>query len=347
MLKKLFLFVSILLAYLLLTGCSNDKFEIEGALSDAGTKNIRVVYMNEAGVQSSWIPVEKGRFKLVGVSADYTVISIYNHQREFITRTAVKNGDNVKIRGTIKHNHLIEMKGNDVSKEWSEFRRENHRLYEEDDKIHALDKKIEKYIEENGDKITSLLLLLYDYSNINDIKKVHQLLGMIEEKSRPASIMQAYTEMNAELSKKSKRKTYHSMMFFNPKDSLESFVPLRSKVSVMCFWGINDDDRKENIDSLNNLYEDYKGKKQLQIADIMMDSDTSRWKKALRREDTPWKHYWVVGGIMNKSIADLQIKKTPTFIVIDSIGESIYIGDSISKVTSSVRERLVKSNTNK
>lgn len=348
MLDYVYKYVLLILICTFSIACNNDKFVLEGALSDAGTKNIRAIYVNEAGVQSSWIPVESGRFKLVGVSPDYTIVTLYNSQRELITRIAIKNGDNVKLRGTIKHKYLIEMKGNDASVEWNDFRRENHRLYEQaEENAGVLDDAIETYIKDNSDKISSLLLLLNDYSSLDDASKMHSLLNMIDEKARPASLMRAYTEMNSELSRKSKRKNYHSLLLYTPEDSLEAFIPLRAKLSVMYFWGINDNDRKKYVDSLEVLFNDYKDKKQLQIADIMMDSDTARWKRTIEKEDKEWKHYWSVGGPMNKSIVDINIKKTPTFVVIDSVGEPLYKGDSIVKVMSAIRERLVKSESKK
>lgn len=333
----LFGFLLFLVTFL---SCSNDRFKIEGALSDAGKKTLRGVYVNEAGVQTQYATVEGNRFTFEGVSSMLTIFYIYTAQNKLLTKVVMKNGDGLKMRGTIKHNYLIEMKGSDENEDWNNFRRENHLLYQEE-KTKELDKKIEEYIKINGDKMASLLLLLSDYSSLDSSKHVHDLLNKIDEKVRSASILKAYTEMNASLTlTKEDRKKYHSFMLYNENDSLESFIPLRSNMTVLCFWVNDDESRTSIIKELDTLYTDYKKKNKLQIADIMLDSDTTRWKRTLRREKTDWKHYWAVGGIMNKSIKELMIKNTPEFIILDSIGQQLYRGDSISVVSRMVREHF-------
>lgn len=340
MLNSLFKVLYSALLLLVLISCSKDSFKIEGALSDAGKQTLRGVYVNEAGVQTVYATVEEGRFTFEGVSSNPTIFYIYNSQNKLLTKVVMKNGDGLKMRGTMSHNYLIEMKGSDENEDWNNFRRENHLLYQEG-KVEELDKKIEEYIEANGKKIASLLLLLSDYSQLDDSKRVHDLLNKIDEKARPASILNYYTEMNSSLTPSNEnRKKYHSFSLYNEKDSLESFVPLRNNMTVLYFWGNEDNSRTANIKELDTLYTDFGGKNKLQIADIMVDSDTARWKRSLRREKTEWKHYWAVGGLMNKSINDLMIKSTPQFMILDSIGTQIYRGDSISVVSRMVREHF-------
>ncbi|MBQ7941264.1 MAG: DUF4369 domain-containing protein [Muribaculaceae bacterium] len=322
-----------------LMGCSSESFKLEGNFPDAGEQTFRAVYVNEAGVQTIKALVEEGRFTMEGVAPNYTVLYLYGKNDKFIAKVAVKNGDNIKMRGTIKHSNLIEVKGSDVNEDWSDFRRENHLLYEEG-KEHLLDKKIEEYIEHDGSRMAGLLLLLCDYSHLDDTKKVHELLNKIDEKARPASVLKAYTEMNAMMvAKNEPRKRFNSMMFYNENDSLEAFVPVRSYISILYFWGI-DDARKDIVTELDSLYAKYDNKKQLQIVDVVLDSDTLKWKRALRRENTEWTHLWAVGGIMNKAVVDLQIKSTPEFFVLDSIGQPIYRGDSIEAVSKLINSKL-------
>lgn len=340
MLKRLFQILYSVLFLLLIVGCSNDNFKIEGALSDAGKQTLRGVYVNEAGVQTVYAVVENGRFMFEGVSSNPTIFYLYNPQNKLITKVMMKNGDGLKMRGTINHNYLIEMKGSDENEDWNNFRRENHLLYQEG-KTKELDKKIEEYIESNGKKTASLLLLLNDYSQLDDSKRVYDLLNKIDEKARPASILNYYSEMNSSLSPTGEnRKKYHSFMLYNENDSLEKFVPLRNNMTVLCFWENEDNSRTAIVNELDTLYTDFGGKNKLEIADIMLDSDTARWKRNLRREKTEWKHYWAVGGLMNKSINDLMIKSTPEFMILDSIGTPIYRGDSISVVSRMVREHF-------
>lgn len=342
MLNKILAWILILCASFSLVSCSSDSFKIEGFLSDVGEQNLNVIYFNEAGVHKIKVPVQEGEFKVEGVSPNYTVVLIYNSADKLLAKAMVKNGDKLELRGTMKHNNLIEIEGTDVNETWSDFRRENHLLYD-DEKAHLLDKKIEEYIKANGDNEVCLPMLLYDYSRLDDTERVHELLNMIKEDIRPASIMKAYTDMNSMLSSNNEPKErFNSMMFYNEKDSLETFSPMSSKMSVLCFWDIEDDSRADIIKELDSLYTNYKGKKQLQIADVMLDNDTAKWRRALRREDKEWKHYWAVGGIMHRSVKNVHVLSTPHFLVLDSIGQPVYNGDSLANVSRLVKTRLKK-----
>lgn len=343
--NKIFFGILMLLACAVCASCNSDSFKLEGALSDVGERSLHAIYVNEAGVQKVVIPVEAGRFEMEGVSSNYTVLYLYNDGNKLLTKAVMKNGDKLKLRGTMKHNNLIEMKGSEVNEDWNNFRRDNHLLYE-DGKEEQLYKKIEEYVEANGDKMSSLLLLLFDYGRLDDTKRVHELLNMIKEDARPASIMKVYTEMNAVLSWKGEPRTkFSSFKFHNEKDSVETLMPARSRMTLLCFWGLDDDSRNDIADGLDSLYYDYKEKKQLQIADIVLDSDTARWKRTLRREGGEWKHFWAVGGIMNKTIEDFQVRFTPEFMLLDSVGQPVYRGDSLSVVTEMVKAKLIKSDS--
>lgn len=340
--NKIFNTVWALFLCFVFAGCSSDSFKLVGEIPDAGDQSLSAIYVNEAGVQTMTAPVVEGRFEMEGISPNYTVLYLYDGKKNLITKVVLRNGDKVELKGTLKHSALLDIEGNDAVEDWNKFRKENHLLYSEDGEEEALDNKIEEYIESNGDKMASLLLLLHDYSDLSDTKRVHELLNVIQEDKRPANLMKAYADMNAEMQKKSTRTKFHSFELYNEKDSLVLFMPLRSHVSVMYFWGVDDDGRKGVISEMDSLYKKYDDKKLLQIADVVIDSDTVRWKRILRREKKEWNHYWAVGGPVNKAIADLEIKSSPVLLVLDSIGQEIYRGDSIGAVTRLVKARLDK-----
>lgn len=345
MLNKIFKSLMLVALCCCIASCSSETFKLEGELPDAGEQTLRAIYVNEAGVQTVMLPIVEGRFEMEGVSPSYTVLYLFDSKRKPITKVILKNGDKVKIKGTVKHSALLEIKGNDVVEDWNKFRKENHLLYSEEGNETELDTKIEDYVENNGDKLASLVILLHDYSNLSNTERVHELLNMIEEEKREAQLMKAYADMNAELLKKSDRAQFHSFEFLNEKDSVQVFMPVRSKMSVIYFCSNDDADRKEIVTELDSLYSHYGDKKKLQVADVMLDSDTTRWKRSVRREKKKWKRYWAVGGMLNKSLKDVEIKSTPEFMVLDSVGQSVYRGDSIEVVVRLVEEKFGKKET--
>lgn len=342
---KIFKSIWVSVLCFILMGCSNENFRIVGELPDAKEQSLSAIYVNEAGVQSVKIPIVEGRFELEGLSPNYTVLYLYDGKKNIITKIVLKNGDKIKIKGTLKHRALLDIKGNDVMEDWNKFRKENHLLYSEEGNETELDTKIEDYVENNGDKLASLVILLHDYSDLSNTERVHELLNMIKEEKREAQLMKAYADMNAELLKKSDRAQFHSFEFLNDKDSVQVFMPVRSKMSVIYFCSNDDADRKEIVTELDSLYSHYGDKKKLQVADVMLDSDTTRWKRSVRREKKKWKRYWAVGGMLNKSLKDVEIKSTPEFMVLDSVGQSVYRGDSIEVVVRLVEEKFGKKET--
>lgn len=328
-----------------LCACSNDSFTIEGVLTDVGDRTVRAVYVNEGGVQSVTMVPENGRFKIVGVSPNYTVVHLYNQQNAVITKVVMKNGEDLKLKGTIRHNYLIEMKGEDVNEDWNAFRRENHVLYSEN-REDELNEKIEAYVKENPDKMASVALLINDYSLLDDSVKVHELLTGINEDVRHASLLKAYTDVNALMSVKAEdeKRKWISIKFYNQNDSIKELKADAGKMSVLYFWRTTDESHKDIVKELDSLYYNYmrtsKGKKQIQIADVVLDSDTAAWKRAIRNEDKDWQHFWAVGGHMNPTVSEMCVVKSPYFKVIDSMGQIAYSGDSISCVSALMKEKL-------
>ncbi|MEE1337591.1 MAG: hypothetical protein UHD04_01425, partial [Muribaculaceae bacterium] len=188
--------------------------------------------------------------------------------------------------------------------------------------------------------------ILFDYNNLDNSTKAHELLNSLDEKAIPTSLIKAYSDIKA-LTKATKddSRIYHSLQFYNQNDSLTSFMPLRGKISLL-YFADKDDDRKPIIATLDTLFYNYKntpkGKTQLQIADIMLDNDTMSWKRTLRGEDTDWQHFWAVGGIMNPTVNEMLVTRTPYFIMLDSVGHTIYRGESIDSIMAIADARLIK-----
>ena len=117
-------------------------------------------------------------------------------------------------------------------------------------------------------------------------------------------------------------------------------------MSLLYFWERDNDNHSAVITKLDSLYYNYmktsKGKTQLQIADVTLYSDTISWKRTLRNYDKDWKHYWAVGGVMNSTVNDLLVTSAPHFLLLDSVGSTLYRGVSIEEPISIIESRLVK-----
>lgn len=341
MLNKITLYICALMLVVMMAACSNDKFKMVGEFPDGKDQTLIALYVNEAGLQEVNIPLVEGKFEFEGYSPNFTVVHLYNDKKKLITEVVLKNGDKLKLKGTLKHAALMEITGNKDVEDWNKFRKDNHLLYSEDNTEVELDKKIEAYIEANGDKMASLLMLIYDYSDLTRTERVNELLNMINEECRAASILKAYTDMNAEWDKKSEKTLFPNLEFYNEIDSFVSLATEKSNTTIIYFYNADDDKKLVNR-RLDSLYTAHDKKGELQIADVVMDGDTLRWKRTVKREKYMWNRFIAVGGFMNPNVVDLDVKTTPNWVVLDSVGAKLYQGDSIECVIKTVSARLDK-----
>ena len=55
-----------------------------------------------------------------------------------------------------------------------------------------------------------------------------------------------------------------------------------------------------------------------------------------------WGHYKAIGGVVDKTIVDLNVKGSPYFIVADSTGTQIYRGTQFDKLRDILNKKKIK-----
>lgn len=325
---------------LMATSCKDEFFTIEGKFTDGGTQNIRALYVTDyETLQSEWITMTNGHFELTGINYDWTVVYLLNNRKDIIARTAVKNGDNITITGSMSDpNHII-IEGNDANEEWNQFMTQNAALYSSPDRT-PLNNAIEKYIDANPDRISSTLLLLNDYTNLPNTTSVDSLFKRISIDARPSGLVNNYFALQQQLDSEKSSNNIPSLMLYNSQDTIISIITARYKASLMYFWDNRDSNRRNSIDKLKQLYDKYEENGRLQIVDIMMSPDSTGWKKRLERDSTEWKHYWAPGGTLNRSLVNINISSTPYYIVVTSMGKQLYRGNSIDKAVAATDKQM-------
>jgi hypothetical protein len=325
--KKLLPIMTLLLIIVaMMASCSGKKFKIEGRFDDGGSQNIRIVYVGDSGVSAQWVPMVNGLFKFEGSSGDMTVVYIFDQMKRRIAHIAIENGDHVKLRGKMAEPYKIKMKGTGINERWSEFLNDNAKAFG-DGNNYMTDIAIESYIRKNNDDVVSTLLLLNDYSTLANTKKIDKLLATIDKDAKPESLMRSYNAMLASQHATGAGEV-RSLSLFSSRDSIEVLNPSNSKVTLLYFWSNDDNMHKLDIEAIKTFANKYKGTKDVQIADILMEGDSTMWKSKIKADGGAWLHYWAVGGPMNNSIQNLQINSTPCVIVANSQGRQLYHGNS-------------------
>lgn len=326
-------------AALAATSCKDEFFTIEGTLTDGGTQNIRALYVTDyETLQSEWVTMTDGHFEFTGINYDWTVVYLINNKKDVIARAAVKNGDDITINGSMADPHHIIVEGNDANEEWSQFMVQNAALYSSPDRT-ALNKAIEEYINANPDRISSTLLLLNDYANLQNTTSVDTLFKQIGIDARPSGLVNNYFALSQQLDNEKSNKNIPSLMLYSSQDTITTILTSRYKATLLYFWN-EKDSRKNIISKLKQLYKKHEEGGRLQVIDIMMSPDSTGWKKTLDGDSTEWKHYWAPGGTLNRNLANIGINTIPYYIVTTSIGKQLYRGNSIDEAIATAEKQM-------
>ncbi len=321
--RIIYLIIS-LLSLLALGACGNGKFDIEGTLTDAGTQNLRFIYVSDGAVNSAWTPSVGGKFAMQGRAKDLTVVYIYSSKMKFITHVAVKNGEKIEINGAISDNYKLDIKGSKINDQWHGFIRQNAADFAGGNN-ERLDKAIALFVSNNPDNVVSTLLLTCDYSDIRS-PQAAQLLSSISEDARPSQLTDLYgSEMQAVAEKEA---SVASLSLRNDKDSLELFDTKKHPKNLFYFWYFDTEKRTDNIRALRNFVKKHND---ISVADILLRNDTLGWKSIVKADSSSWRHYRAIAGTVDRTIEGLNVKGDNFIIVADSAGRQLYRGFSVDE----------------
>ena len=73
--------------------------------------------------------------------------------------------------------------------------------------------------------------------------------------------------------------------------------------------------------------------KRLQVADVLVDGDTTVWRATFKADSTDWTHFWAPGGPNGRYMNTISTFTTPRYLLIDSLGIYNYRGESLAELT--------------
>ncbi len=327
---------------LILVSCSSDHFTIKGELEGIGTQNIRVLYLtDDERVESEWVTVTDGRFEFVGSNYDWTIVYFIDNNKKIIARAAVKNGDDISIKGSVENPYGINVEGTDENEQWYDFINGNAKLYGQSDR-RQLNAEIEKYVTDNPSEISSTLILLNDYSNISGMTSVDSLFKIISIDARPSGLVNNYYALSQQIDKEKRSRSINSLLMYSSLDSMITFSVSKYKASLLYFWDKNDMNRTDIVKGLKELQKKHEKSGRMQIADVMLSTDSLHWKEYIEKDSTTWMHFWTVGGSLNRAISNLDISSSPYFVVTNSLGRQLYRGNSFENAVKAVDAQMSK-----
>lgn len=304
---------------LALMSCSSDSFKIDGNIAHVEGA-VRIIFLGDSGMVDQLVNLDKkGHFSFEGEAAEPAIVNILNNKSERLAIMVAKNGDHLKVKGDAAKPMSIKVKGNALNEDWQLFRNE-HAAFYTDPNPSRLDAAIEKYVRENPADVLSAILLMTDYSDYSDRAKIDKMLQGIDLKARPASLVSHFTERAT--ARNTNMPRLISLKLAKTGGVFEE-IPLMDHVTLISLWANPQNDRNALIQQLETLDD------QIQVLDVLTESDTLRWHKTIAGDPQSWKHYWAPSGPLEMGIQLLGITTMPWFAVTDSTGMVTYSGSSL------------------
>ncbi len=327
--------IGVLLAVMamMLCSCSNT-FTIKGRIKGLGDQMLHVAYATPQGVKDAMVPAQADRFEFKAKleSDDWTLVYIYDMQSQPIAHFAVEQGSKVQVRGDLSQRHNLEVKGPDVDEQWYKFMAQHSADYDNPNHDN-LDRAIEKYVADNPDDLVSTLLVLCDYSRLNNEARMKQLLSKLTEK--PEGLMASYDALQQHVAKP--KTAIASLLLYESAGDYAAFSPTTASASLLYFW-TGTPSASAEMSQVKQLGQSSGNR--LLIADVFIDPDTMSWRGILKSSGTQWKHYWAPAGPLDRQLQGLDLRSTPCYVVTDSAGKIVYNGAEMSQAQAAVSRLL-------
>lgn len=333
--KKLSLYLSFLLA-LVLMACSNDtKFKIEGEVAGNRTMNLRIIYFGNDNINSVLTAARDGKFVFEGSVPKGTIVEIFDNDYRVMGRLFAENGDKLKVKIDPKSPYACEVEGNEISQRWCKWNAENATTLNSRNSA-AINALISKYVKAHKDDILSTLLLISCYDASLNPAEATQLMASINKEARLLAPVDAWTAGNAHVRDVSVKAKVLPIRYMDDKDSIRSFSVKGKRLSLLAFSDRKSGRRDSIIPAIRRM------RKRVNLLDMSTDIDTMAWRRSAREDSVEWSTAWVAGNVAAPGVDRLGVSSIPYFIVADSTGQQIYRGRSIKRAEAVVDSILKK-----
>ena len=334
------------------SGCLKNRFSVTIDLQtpDSRTSNTyRMLYYasddKKGWITETAITVTAGKGKEELITRNPTIVWIFRGGNKPITAFYAERGDDIEIIGKSADPLDWEIKGNELTEEWSKWRLENVKTLRSGN-AKAINAAIKKYVEAHKDGQLSTVLMLTTFNRYADESLFVKLWNMIDEDAKEPKLLTAIGRADQLTgSKADSPQAIKQLQLHTSADTIIERKMQDAGATVLYLWHGDDYSRPQDFDTLRTLYKKYRADSRLQIIDIMLDRDTMSWSSrlgtdSLKAPSTRWLHAWAPGGEMHSSIEKLRVRHTPATIVLDSRGAERFRGESVSKAAGAAEKVL-------
>ena len=341
---------------LMLGSCVKNEFKVDFEFPKDHIGNYLLSYYAWDSHKGRWIErttsIQEGVASVDGVTRLPTLVYVSDASQSGNSMIIyVERGDKIKISGDGRDMASWSVTGNKLSERWSDWRKD---AYTQKKDTVAFHKSIGQYVKKNPKDELSAILLLTEWNRRKDPEGFVTLWNSIDKGSRGQQLVEmcgvsdllgtefiTTAEGTLEYAKDPGVKTLILRSRDNGVDTLKFTRP-----SLLYFFTENNTARRETIDSVKMLVKAYPDSSKRVMADIYVDSDSTTWVNAIRRDSVKGMvRAWMPRGVVSEEMVRMGVTRLPWYIVKDKGAKEVYAGDDLAKATAAFRKLMGKPDT--
>lgn len=339
-------FITSLLA---LSACGNNSFTLEFNLPPQVNTNYTVTY--HASDKRGGITVEtvaavlNGKAMIKGTTVNPAIIYISSPGKQDIA-LYVERGDKIKISGNSTNPFSWDVKGNKTDEMLTAWRLENQDVLSKGD-AGDINRAVAAYVRANPSSHVAALLLLTTFSRLHDEALFRSLWLSLDEDARQpkwVNLVARADQPGMNVTTPGKLKSIAVRSLHHGVDTIRTDS---TSATLLFFWHSSFPDRKEYIDSIKSLSEEFTDSASRVIADICLEADSIAWRAPLKSDSiSNVIRGWLPAGMADSRLINLSVPRAPFYIVCSSDGFQKYRGDNTSDAFATFRSLMRDSTKN-
>ena len=331
---------SVIILLSLLCSCGRNQSTLSFSLPADLSTNIRVVHYasNKKGGTTieSVATVINGKGELRAAMYNPTLLYLFAGGNMPVVVYA-ERGDKIAVKGSDSNPDLWEIGGNEINEELSLWRNA-HASTLFSGTQEEINEAVADYAKENPDNPVAAILLLTAYSRSLDEIEFIDLWYNLGEKAQKDRWMRMVSRSDMLLGNVRRPGKLISMALRSLANGVDTIRPSATSATILYFWNNGMENRRELIDSLKILAKEYPDSASRMIADISVDPDSISWRSPLRSDSVKnIARFWVPAGLADSRLMELQVTRTPFFMVVAPDGRQTYRGSDPSAAMTAFR----------
>jgi peroxiredoxin len=307
---------------------------VEGHVEGLTNSTIYIVTSLDNKIKIDTLFAKEGKFTFVSSYDSVKPIIIYMENQTVWITAWVQNGETITVAGNANDPELIEINGNEINNQLTEFKQQNKKASKD-----TLTYRAENFIKEHPASIAALVII-QDYLMENEDPNIlGYYLSSIES---PAKEDVLYARLNAVYHRLLQTSAGNSAPDFSVIDvkgdtlTLESF---KDRYLLLAFESFACKGYDENYSILKKLNKKY-SKKKLAILSIAFDEDKVDWKKIAEKHNVSWLQVLDRQGLASPLLTLYNVNTLPDYFLMDNQGKIIAAHDSINKIETILTEQI-------